>query len=155
MPDESQPSDLKIATLKEVEAASKEFAALADSVSGKLRFFIAWLNELQSHVPTDTVWVEYPEAPNGQTQFGIFIARTRDGWGLFCGYGSGSDAFDESWKDVDSASIAEKCMALSLLPVLIEEFRQKQAELLGRLRSANATVTEFPVGTPRKGKEGA
>jgi hypothetical protein len=149
--------------MKEVESTSKEFHFLATAVSKKFDDFMVWLNSLPGHVSVQVFDLDSDQDPegNGLAALGLRIGRGKAGWQL---YYSRSEYLDESyehirdvhtdrWEAVDSAPLAVRCAALSLLPKLVEEMHCEQSRLVRRLRLAKTALEGLE--NARTGKGGA
>lgn len=132
--------------LSEIERTSVEYHKLAASVKDRLAAFHRWLNELPGKVYV-SVW-----RPGDQPDEQICVAigrASKDRWGLKFGRGIPISE-DEGLilTDVDEVSLADKCLAISLLPDLLTKFYDEQRLVVERLQAANDVFAQLP---PKKG----
>jgi len=120
--------------LSEIEDVSREFQVLAKTVSDKLDAFQAWFQSLPGKLE---VSVSLPETANRHHH--LALERVKDGWELLF-----SSAYDESRYPVAKASLANKCIIVSMLPKLLKELYEEQREAVAQLRMATDVLSKLP-----------
>lgn len=139
MPKGPPPNSL---SLPEIERTSHDYHKLAASVNDRLAAFHRWLNELPGKV---FVSVVFPgDEPNEKVCVAIG-RRSKDSWGLQMGRGvvlSEEDGIP--LEDVEDGSLSDRCLAISFLPELLNQFYAKQRSIVEHLQAAHDVFAQLP-----------
>ena len=134
MADKAKPA-VSLPDFGEIERTSLKFQTLAAAVSLHLRAFEEWLSKL----PAKTEVFAASEDAQSKKYHMLRLTRASGEWVL-----EFSHAEEDGFKPLSKASLVNRCIAVTLLPELLENLYADQRAGLSALESAFDILSSLP-----------